>query len=209
MIEKLLKTDILQIDCELLNEFSLAAGEWVSFEINDASFREDFVDALLLKSSGRFSLNYFTQKAGDMDISERQEVRRRIAYWPERFEDIVDESYLRFKDEIIKSSRINETRSARLFLDHLMISETLEDRYKNLFFALLMNAPELMIVDKAWDYKNDDDMKAILSVVNRYSQNSGMALVVISSRPNSGEHFMARRFQLQSGRLVELMDNQS
>ena len=188
-------------------ELELSKGEWLHILIHQDNRRKDLVEALLFRNDV-LQQSYFNGDYSFQNNKDKQSLRRRISYWPVDFHDITDENYIRQKEMLTGFKRTALPDASRTFLDHLMLIDELPGSYKRMIYALLMNAPEVLIIDRALDIIDNDFQAIILKYITRYSRQSGMAIINLTADKSTQDILRARMYHAPANELLELMNHE-
>jgi len=209
--------DILNKDLVLIKDLKvndlnipilhITKGEWNNIHIDNRKQKNALIDILLLKADLDLPVSYFQESISELDVADKQRIRRRISYWPQKHEEFIDEAYLELKKSIMGFNRQTENQATRLFLDHLMIGDTVEEKHKNMFFSLFMNSPELLIIDQALDILPVDLLNKMLSVISKYSNNTGMAILNFTNSDKVMNQFKAKCYKVDNNQLLHTVIN--
>lgn len=195
-----------KMDSHVIAEFEITAGEWLNFIKLPDDLIKAMIDGLLLKDDA-LELKYYDAGNTELSISDKQSIRRRISYWPRDFHEITTVEYIKIKENLLSIERNKIPQKTRLFLDHLMIGEALPLEYKQMIYCLLMNAPRLLVIDQALEFIPKDILPAVLKVITRYSQNSGLAIINFTQSPHVIQVFKGREFRIQGTLLSEIISH--
>ncbi len=201
---------ILQIEEMPISEWHIPklvmhAGEWCHLENLEDGLIIDMLNMLLLKGEPKAVFKYFDESPVELSLKTKLAVRQKISFWPSDHEEIMTEAFLTLKRKLIETRNNEKEFTTRLFLDHLMIGDALPSKYKRLFVSLFMNSPQLLIIDRALDLFEEEDLEKILQVIVRYSNKTGMAILNFTSSKSLTNLMRARRFAQSENQLIELM----
>lgn len=188
-----------------VDSLDLSRSECISINASDREFKDAILSALLLKNTDLNGFEYFEDSVRILKPKEKQALRRRVSYWPRQQEELIDDNFIKLKKNMLGKEMTEARQSAKLFLDHLMIGDSLSNKFKRLSYSLLMNAPELLIIDEGFDLLPEETTRALLGVFSRYSEKSGMAIINFTRSEALHQFLSARQFEMKDNRLVELM----
>lgn len=188
-----------------IDSFNMSRSECISINASDREFKDAILAALLLKNTDLTGLEYLEESVKILKPKEKQALRRRVSYWPRQQEELIDDNFIKLKKNMLGKEMTDSHQTAKLFLDHLMIGDSLSNKYKRLCYSLLMNAPELLIIDEGFDLLPEETSRALLRVFSRYAEKSGMAIINFTRSESLLEFLSARHFEMKDNRLVEIM----
>lgn len=206
LIKKLVDIKEFTIGEYSIGNFELNAGEWVCLRQLPNDFSGIFRELLLLgvyESGGTKILDTLLE---GLDKKKKQELRRQISYWPKNFVEFANENYIKSKQYLLNIDTSDTTVKGKHFLEHLMLRDDIEEGIKNCIYAALMNGPRLLIIDEALDHLSAEQIDIVLSALQRYSHQTGLAVVFFTESESIQKRIKAREFAIDDQKnLVELM----
>jgi len=188
-----------------IESFDLSRSECINVIASDREFKEFILAALLLKTTDLAGLDYFEESVRILKSKEKQALRRRFSFWPRQQEELMGDNFIKLKKNMLGKEMSEARQTAKLFLDHLMIGDKLSHKYKRLCYSLLLNAPELLIIDEGFDLLPEATTRALLRVFNRYAEKSGMAIINFTRSESLLKLLSGRQFVMRDKKLVEIM----